>query len=173
MDVKGLCQLDSVAPDTMALWNQMLWKEEEGASPDGLAVKVPHSHPFGGPGWVTGAEPHDSSVSSQAVAAAHIEGLEGLTSGIYNCVLGLWEEKKEDWQQMVGQGKSFPAKKKRKKESKKEKEEERAEKRGIKISVLTVFQEAGRGGFKTAPASVDICAFIPQTFHRRLARPRH
>ena len=36
-----------------------------------------------------GTEPHCLSVSSRAVAAAHIEELEGRTT-IYNCVLGLW-----------------------------------------------------------------------------------
>ena len=47
------------------------------------------------------------------MAAAHIEQLEGPTTRIYNYVMGLWGGKKkgeEDWQQMLAQGKSFPAK---------------------------------------------------------------
>ena len=36
------------------------------------------------------AEPHHSSVSSHAAAAAHIEEIEGLTTRIYNYVLGIW-----------------------------------------------------------------------------------
>ena len=46
--------------------------------------------------WIQfpGAEPHDSSVSSHAVAVARTEELEGLTTRIYNYVLGLWGEKK-------------------------------------------------------------------------------
>ena len=43
-----------------------------------------------------------------------LEGLDGFTTRIYNYVLGLWWGKKrergEDWQQMLAQGKSFPAK---------------------------------------------------------------
>ena len=63
--------------------------------------------------WVQfpGAESHRLSVSSHAVAAGHIEELEGLTTRIYNYVLGLWGEKnkrEEDWQQMLTQGESFP-----------------------------------------------------------------
>ena len=58
-------------------------------------------------------EPHHPSVSSQAVAAAHIEEPEGLTTRIYNHALGLGEEgkKRKDWQQMLAQGKWFPASK--------------------------------------------------------------
>ena len=41
-------------------------------------------------------EPHHSSVSCHAVVAAHIEELEGLTTRIYNYVLGLWREKKRE-----------------------------------------------------------------------------
>ena len=45
-----------------------------------------------------------------------MEELEGPTTRIYDNVLGLWGEKKgEDWQQMLAQGESFPAKKKKKK----------------------------------------------------------
>ena len=45
--------------------------------------------------------------SSHAVAASHIEELEGITTRIYNYVLGLWGgKKKEDWQQMLAQGQS-------------------------------------------------------------------
>ena len=40
-------------------------------------------------------EPHHSSVSSHAVAVAHIEELEGLTTRIYNYVLGLWGGEKK------------------------------------------------------------------------------
>ena len=65
-------------------------------------------------------EPYHSSVSSHAGVVAHREELEGLTTRIYDYVLGLWEWKKhrerdrgreEDWQQMLAQGKSFPGKK--------------------------------------------------------------
>ena len=45
-----------------------------------------------------GVEPHHLSVSSHAVAAAHIEELERLTSRIYNYVLGLWGGKKHNKQ---------------------------------------------------------------------------
>ena len=51
------------------------------------------------------------------MAAAHMKELEGLTTRIYNYVLGLWGEEKnkrgEDWQQMLAQAESFPAKKKK------------------------------------------------------------
>ena len=59
-------------------------------------------------------EPHHLSVSCHAVAAAYIEELEGFTTRIYNHALGLWGGKKklEDWQQMLAQGESFPAKNK-------------------------------------------------------------
>ena len=40
-------------------------------------------------------EPHHPSVSCQAVAAAHIEELEGLTTMICNYVLGLWGQEKK------------------------------------------------------------------------------
>lgn len=58
-------------------------------------------------------EPHLSSVSSHAVAAAHIE-LDGPTTRIYNYALGLWgeeKEKEEDCQPMLAQGESSPEKK--------------------------------------------------------------
>ena len=38
-------------------------------------------------------EPHCCSVSSHAVAAAHTEELEGLTTRIYTHALGLWGKK--------------------------------------------------------------------------------
>ena len=41
-----------------------------------------------------GMEPDHSSVSSHAVVMAHIEELEGLTTRIYNYVLGFGEEGK-------------------------------------------------------------------------------
>ena len=41
------------------------------------------------------AEPHHPSVSSHAVVAAHIEKLEGLTTRIYNHVLGLCGKEKK------------------------------------------------------------------------------
>ena len=51
---------------------------------------------FGSPVQFPGTEPHHSSVSSHAVAAAHIEEF----TTIQNYVLGLWgsegEEKKEE-----------------------------------------------------------------------------
>ena len=40
-------------------------------------------------------EPHHPSVSSHAVVAAHIEELEGLTTGIYNHALVLWGGKRD------------------------------------------------------------------------------
>ena len=61
-------------------------------------------------------EPYHWSVSSHAVVAAHVEK-PGLTTRIYNYVLELWgepEKKEEDWKQMLAQGKSFPASKKKK-----------------------------------------------------------
>ena len=39
-------------------------------------------------------EPHHLSVSFHAVAVAHMEELEGLTTRIYNHALELWGEKK-------------------------------------------------------------------------------
>ena len=66
--------------------------------------------------WVQfwGTEPHRLSVSSHAVVAAHIE-LDGLTSKYTTMYWGFGEEKKEreDWQQMLAQGESFPAKRKK------------------------------------------------------------
>ena len=59
-------------------------------------------------------EPHHPSVSSHAVVVAHTEELEVLTTRIHSHALGLWGGKKkeeEDWQQMLAQGESFPAKK--------------------------------------------------------------
>lgn len=65
------------------------------ASPDGLVVKVRHS-PIRGPGFSSPvAEPHHPSVNSYTVAAAHREKLEGLTTKIYNYLLGLWGEEKK------------------------------------------------------------------------------
>ena len=63
-----------------------------------------------------GVEPHHSSVSSHAVVVAHIEELDGLTTRMHNYVLRLWgggKKREEDWQQMLAQGQSFPAKKKK------------------------------------------------------------
>ena len=63
-----------------------------------------------------GAEPHHSSVSSHAVAAAHTEEPEGLTTRIYNCVPGLRGGKKQI-ERKIGksaQGGSLPAEKKEK-----------------------------------------------------------
>ena len=44
--------------------------------------------------WFLVAEPHHSSVSSHAVAAVHTEELAGLTTRIYNYVLGIWGGKR-------------------------------------------------------------------------------
>ena len=55
-------------------------------------------------------EPSHPSVSSH-VAVTHIEELEGLTTRIYNYVLGLCggtKKREEDWQQMWQQAESFP-----------------------------------------------------------------
>ena len=40
-------------------------------------------------------EPHHLSVSCHAVLVAHMEELEGLTTRIYNHVLGLWGTNKK------------------------------------------------------------------------------
>ena len=61
-----------------------------GASPDGLEVKVQHSHHFA---QVHLTQPHHPSVSCHAVVVAHIEELEGLTTRIYSHAMGLWEGK--------------------------------------------------------------------------------
>ena len=49
--------------------------------------------------------------------AAHIEELEGLTTRIYNCLLGLWGGKKKRERERlatdVSSGQIFPSKKKR------------------------------------------------------------
>ena len=47
------------------------------------------------------------------MVVAHVEELEGLTTKICSYALGLWggKRKEEDWQQMLAQGESFPAKK--------------------------------------------------------------
>ena len=58
-------------------------------------------------------EPHHLSVSCHAVAASHVQELEGLPTRIYNHALGLWggeRKEEEDRQQMLAQGESFPAK---------------------------------------------------------------
>ena len=46
------------------------------------------------------------------MVAAHIQEPEGLTTGIYSYILGLWGgvTKREDWQEVLAQGKSFPEK---------------------------------------------------------------
>uniref|UniRef100_A0A9L0I8A5 Zinc finger protein 286A n=1 Tax=Equus asinus TaxID=9793 RepID=A0A9L0I8A5_EQUAS len=57
------------------------------------------------------AEPHHPSVSSHAVVAAHIEELEGLTTRIYNHVLGLWGGEKKKRGRLatyVSSGQNFP-----------------------------------------------------------------
>ena len=63
-------------------------------------------------------EQHHPSVSCPDVVAAHVKELEGLTTRIYSHALGLWggakRKKKEDWQQMLAQGESFPENKKKK-----------------------------------------------------------
>ena len=70
-------------------------KETSRTGPDGLVVKsLVHSTlaaqvPF------PGVEPHHSSVSSHAVAVAYREELEGPTTRIHSCVLGLWGGKKK------------------------------------------------------------------------------
>ena len=61
-----------------------------------------------------GTESHHLFVSSHAVAAAHIEKLEGLTTRMYNHILWLGEGKKKerekDLQHMLVQAESFQAK---------------------------------------------------------------
>lgn len=71
---------------------------------------------FGGPGSVPGRRTtYHLSVGSHAVAVALIEELEGLRTRVYDQVLGEKNKREEDWQQMLGQGKSFPAKKRKRK----------------------------------------------------------
>ena len=43
---------------------------------------------WGSPVQIVGADIH--TTTSRAMAASHIEELEGLVTMIYNCVLGLW-----------------------------------------------------------------------------------
>ena len=78
------------------------------ASSDGLVVKV-WCAPLWQPGFGSCVQNQTTCLSLHAVVAARIEVLEGLTTGIYNYVLGLWGEKRvkreEDWQQMLAQGK--------------------------------------------------------------------
>ena len=66
---------------------------------------------FGDLGFASSDSGHGPTHCSagHAVAASHIEELEGLTTRIYNYVLWLWGEKErkkeeEDWQQMLAQG---------------------------------------------------------------------
>ena len=53
-------------------------------------------------------EPHHPSVSCHAVVVAPMEELEGFT--IMHWGFGEERKKDEDWQQILAQGKSFPAK---------------------------------------------------------------
>ena len=66
-------------------------------------------------GRFPGMEPHHSSVSCHAVATAHKEELEGLTTKIYNYVLGLWggEKKRGRLATGVSSGQIFPSEKKK------------------------------------------------------------
>ena len=64
------------------------------ASPDGLVVQVWCSHHLGGWACSSVVEPLHPSVSCHAVAAAHVEELDGFTTRTYNHELGLWGEKK-------------------------------------------------------------------------------
>ena len=64
-----------------------------GGQPGGVVV---HMLCFGGLGF-TGLDPGRRPIqhsSSHAVAASHMEEIEGLTTRIYSYVLGLWGEKK-------------------------------------------------------------------------------
>ena len=65
-----------------------------GASPDGWPGSESSVHSASvARVWFPGAEPHCLSFSSHAVAVAHIEELEGLTTRIYNYILGLGKKK--------------------------------------------------------------------------------
>ena len=55
-----------------------------------------------------GTEPHHSSASCHAVAVAHIEELEGLTTVSWG--FGERKKKDQDWRQMLAQSEFFPAK---------------------------------------------------------------
>ena len=64
------------------------------ASPDGLVVKIcTLTVSVARVGFLV-AEPHHPSVSCHPVVVAHTEELEGLTTSIYNCALGLGEKNK-------------------------------------------------------------------------------
>ena len=56
------------------------------------------------------AEPDHSFVSSHAVVVAHVKELDGLTTRIYNYVLGLWREKRAILATELAQSESFSAK---------------------------------------------------------------
>ena len=79
-------------------------------------VKVRHALLWR-PGFSSQAQNH-SSVSSHSVAVAHIEELEGLTTRIYNYVLGLWGRKKRGRLVTdVSSGWIFPCKKTKQKQN--------------------------------------------------------
>ena len=61
-------------------------------------------------------DPHHLSVSCHAVVVAHTEELEGLTTGTYNHILGLWGEKSKSGRLAtdVSSGRILPCKKTRK-----------------------------------------------------------
>ena len=69
--------------------------ERTRASPDGLAVKVRCTLPWWPMFGSLGVEPHNLSVSSHTVVAAHIEETEELTT-IHNNVLGLCGSKRKE-----------------------------------------------------------------------------
>ena len=85
-------------------------KKQLGASPDGLVAKV-QCTPLQWPGFSSQAQNHSIHLSVPCLAAAHIQELEGIRTRMYNYVVGLWGGKKgeQDWQQMLAQGKPFPA----------------------------------------------------------------
>ena len=110
------CEYHMQRPEVQKVWHLWGSKNTLGASPAGLVGKVWCSHQFGSLNCSLVAEPHQLSVSCHAVAAAHIEELEGLTTRIYNHAVGLWGGKKrkgDNWQEMSAQGESFSAKTKK------------------------------------------------------------
>ena len=89
-------------------------KDFVGASPDGLAVKVWPLSTLAAQVWFPSAEPHCWSISSHAVAVAHVEELEGLTIRVYTYVLdfGERERKRGRLATNVSLGPIFPSERK-------------------------------------------------------------
>ena len=72
------------------------------AEPALMASWLRSSSPLRQPGFGSQAEPHHLSVGSHVLAAAHMEEPEGLTTRIYNYILGLWGGKKRRKKREIG-----------------------------------------------------------------------